>query len=320
MPEGDILDNLLSKTIVNLLKSIHSIKVCKYEIDIKEKKQRQCNDIEDVPNYGNDSTYDDSIASLNGMIVAFLWIAKAILQRKQIFNSQKTYTWQDGISSLLFTLLTNDDYNATKNSAFVTHINSCLKQSEFPEICHIFSSDSMENNTISHLISDKMSIITSKHSYVLPVQRSNSTRNSFNNFNPFWQQKCWVQFAVPLLKKIIENSRHINSKNSAGKMEFIEKDMIENNNNNEIDINYKAENEDNNETKLSVNNVPRTFPRTCLLGLLHLSKNMPPNILSSQSKELSKVILEELKVTNTPPSVSGKVLLNPQGMESSAGT
>ena len=330
MPEGAALDYLLLQTIINLLKSIYYFKQCVNGDDNIDNNDNNNN------NNNNNGSNNNEVASINNTITAFLWTTKAVLQRKQIQNKEKTINWQDCISSLLFTLITNDVYNKTKKSSFITQVNCILKQSNFPDICDILSLNNTKNNLISHLICDKMSIITSKHTYILPTQKINSSKYHFNNFNPFWQQKCWVQIAIPLLKKIIDNNQLNNSRNNVGKIEFKDKNLKESNNenknnnenNNENKIesvninenNNKLENEKMKVKNVSENNDQRTFPTSCLLGLLHLSKNIPPNILSSQSSELSKVVLEALKVTIVPSSVSKNVPPNTQGTESSAGT
>ena len=339
MPEGKVSDNLLLETILNLLKAIYNAEESSKENDVEKLRQNQHDDNNNDNNYNNknDNIHDsndnnnnnsnnhnydnnDYTLSLKNTITAFLWITKAILQRKQIQNSEKTYSWQDSISSLLFTFLTNDKFNEIRYETFITQINNSLKSSKFPDISLILNSNIMRNGTLSYLISDKMNIITSKHTYVLLTQKINSINNhQFNNFNPFWQQKCWVQLAIPLLKKIIDYNQqnNANSNNNLKKIEF--KEM-----NNESKIKYdknKSENKKSNENENELYEMKeqRTFPTSCLLGLLHLSKNMPPNVLSSHSTELSKVVLEELKVTTEPSSVPGNVLLNTQGIEPSAG-
>jgi hypothetical protein len=346
MPEGVTLDYLLLGTIINLLKSVYHFKQCDNgdgNININNNNNNYDNNYNSNNNNNkNDNGKNDSnsnnneIASINNTITAFLWTTKAVLQRKQIQNNEKTFNWQDCISSLLFTLITNDVYNKTKNSSFITLVNSILKQSNFPDICDILNLNNTKNNLISHLICDKMSIITSKHTYILPTQKISSSKYNFNNFNPFWQQKCWVQIAIPLLQKIIDNNQQHNSRNNVGKIELKDKNVkesnyeIKNNNNNDDKIksgsnkNNNIELEDEkmkvNNNNVTENNEQRTFPTSCLLGLLHLSKNIPPNILSSQSSELSKVVLEALKVTIAPSSITKNVPPNAQRMESSAGT
>ena len=339
MPEGVALDYLLLEIIVNLLKSIYHFKECDNGDDNSFNNKSNNNHNHNDNNSNNKSNINDNnssnnneMASINNTITAFLWMAKAVLQRKQIQNTQKTLNWQDSISSLLLTLIINDEFNKTKNLPFITHINSILKKSDFPDICHILNLNNTNNNLISHLICDKMSIITSKHTYILPMKKINSSKYNFNNFNPFWQQKCWVQIAIPLLEKIIDNNQLNNSRNVIEKMELKEKNKKENNGNEENEIENKnvGNNENNNKLdnekmKVKNNNVTendeqRTFPSSCLLGLLHLSKNIPPNILSSQSSELSKVVLEALKVTIAPSSISKNVPPNTEGMESSVGT
>jgi hypothetical protein len=335
MPEGVALDYLLLETIINLLKSIYHFKECDNG-DGNFNNKSNNNQMKNNNNNDDSNSNNNEVASINNTITAFLWTTKAVLQRKQIQNSQKAFNWQDSISSLLFTLITNEEYNKTKNSSFITHVNSILKQSNFPDICDILNLNNTKNNLISHLVCDKMSIITSKHTYILPIQKTNSSKYNFNNFNPFWQQKCWVQIAIPLLKKIIDNNQQINnSRNNVGKIELKDKTIIEsnnekknnyNNNNNFVSVNInensiKLENgKDMKNNNVTENNEQRTFPTSCLLGLLHLSKNIPPKILSSQSSELSRVVLEALKVTIAPSSVSKNIPPNAQGMESSAGT
>ena len=329
MPEGVALDYLLLETIMNLLKSIHQLRQCDNGDGNTDNKTNN-NEMNNNDNNGDSNSNNNEVASIDNTIAAFLWTTKAVLQRKQIQNKEKTFNWQDSISSLLFTLITNDVYDKTKNSSFITCVNSILKLSNFPDICDILGSNNTKNNLVSHLICDKMSIITSKHTYILPIQKINSSKYNFNNFNPFWQQKCWVQIAIPLLKKIIDNNHLINSRNNVGKIELKDKNMIESyyENNNNIEDKSVTNNENNNKLEIEKkkvknstdNNEQRTFPTSCLLGLLHLSKNIPPNILSSQSSELSKVVLEALKVTIVPSSVSKNVSPRAQGMESSVGT
>ena len=333
MPEGNVLDNLLLKTIINLLKSIYNAEEGAKENDVEKMRQHKYND----DNHNNDHNNNDTsnnhnidnkginnnnyTLSLNSTITAFLWITKAILQRKQIQNSEKSYIWQDSISSLLFTFLTNDKFNEIKYETFIKKINDSLNKSKFPDISLIFDLNIMKNGRISYLISDKMNIITSKHTYVLSTHKLNSINNHhFNNFNPFWQQKCWVQLAIPLLKKIIDYNQQNNSNNNLSPRKIELKEINDKSKITE-DKNI-AENKEKKENKNELCEIEekRTFPTSCLLGLLHLSKNMPPNVLSSHSTELSKVVLEELKVTTAPSLVSGNVLLNTQGMEPSAGT
>ena len=338
MPEGKVLDNLLLETIIYLLKAIYNADESKKKNDIGIERQSKYdnknndnidkdnndninnnNDNDNNNDNNNSNDNNDYTLSLNNTITAFLWITKAILQRKQIQNSEKTYSWQDSISSLLYTFLTNDKFNEIKYETFMTQINNSLENSKFPDITLILNLNIMRNGIISYLISDNMNIITSKHTYVLSTQKINSINNhQFNNFNPFWQQKCWVQLAIPLLKKLIDHNQQNNSNNNLKKIELKER----NNESKMKNDKNMSENEKNNVNKNELYEIKekRTFPTSCLLGLLHLSKNMPPNVLSSHSTELSKVVLEELKVTTAPFSVPGNVHLNTQGIEPSAGT
>lgn len=224
---------------------------------------------------------------IQGVILALVWISKSLFMRPSAWNFDKTLSWQESFSFFLFSLLTQPVFTVLKNSEFVKYVNSVSGNTDSVDYSYSTEILAEENILIGEFLGEKMSIIMTNHSYILPEKKANFTI-FFNNFSPFWRQRTWTRLAIPLLKKMIELNKINISKNEK---------MINNNTNNNMKNNNT--NNNNKNTNINENNnncTDSTYATPCLLGLLNLTKNMPGNILCSHSEDLSKIIISALKI------------------------
>jgi hypothetical protein len=281
LPEGKTLDHLLSRTLhlfqTQILKYIESSDTKnidnnnnntnenKYE-ETKERKELKDNN--DLPQ------------GVQGVILALIWISKSLFMRPTAWNFGKTFSWQENFSSFLCAILTQPVFTVLKNSELVKYVNLSHK---LPDVL------AAENGKIGEFFGEKMNIIMTNVSHILPEKNANFP-SFYNNFSPFWKQRTWTRLAIPLLKKMVEiNKINISENKTTANSNNIQSNNIDNNNiNNTNNIANK-----NNNTDRSTDS---TYATPCLLGLLNLTKNIPGNILSSHSEDLSRIIISALKI------------------------
>ena len=275
MPEGRTLDDLLTKTVILFQK-----KILEY---IKSRESKSKNNNEESKEIKNNK---DLPQGLQGVILALIWISKSLFMRPTASNFEKTFSWQENFSTFLYSLLTQPIIIVLKSSKLVKYVNK--KDESFDLIME-------ENTKIGEFIGEKMSIIMTNNSYILPEKNVNFPL-FYNNFSPFWKQRTWTRLAIPLLKKMVEiNQINISVHNTT----------VNNNTNSDTNKNdgrnnsNDVSNNDNNKTNNNINNnnsTDSTHATPCLLGLLNLAKNMPGNVLSSHSADLSRIIISALKI------------------------
>lgn len=275
MPEGKTLDDLLTKTVILFQK-----KILEYIISRESKNK---NNIEENKEIKNNK---DLPQSLQGVILALIWISKSLFMRPTAWNFEKTFSWQENFSTFLYSLLTQPILIVLKNSKLVKYVN--IKDESFDLIME-------ENTKIGEFIGEKMSIIMTNNSHILPEKNVNFPL-FYNNFSPFWKQRTWTRLAIPLLKKMVE----INQINISVHNTTVNNDTNSDTNKNDDRNNSNGvSNNDNNKTNNNINNnnsTDSTHATPCLLGLLNLAKNMPGNVLSSHSADLSRIIISALKI------------------------
>ena len=277
MPEGRTLDDLLTKTVILFQK-----KILEY---IKSRESKSKNNNEESKEIKNNK---DLPQGLQGVILALIWISKSLFMRPTASNFEKTFSWQENFSTFLYSLLTQPTLIVLKNSKLVKYVN--IKDESFDLIME-------ENTKIGEFIGEKMSIIMTNNSYILPEKNVNFPL-FYNNFSPFWKQRTWTRLAIPLLKKMVEINQinisvHNTTVNNNTNSDTNKNDDrnnsndVSNNNNNKTNINININNN---------NSTDSTHATPCLLGLLNLAKNMPGNVLSSHSADLSRIIISALKI------------------------
>ena len=279
MPEGKTLDDLLTKTVILFQK-----KILEY---IKSRESKNKNNVEENKEIKNNK---DLPQGLQGVILALIWISKSLFMRPTAWNFEKTFSWQENFSTFLYSLLTQPILIVLKNSKLVKYVN--IKDESFDLIME-------ENTKIGEFIGEKMSIIMTNNSHILPEKNVNFPL-FYNNFSPFWKQRTWTRLAIPLLKKMVEiNLINISVHNITVNNNTNSDTNKNDDRNNSNDVSNNNNNKTNNNINININNnnsTDSTHATPCLLGLLNLAKNMPGNVLSSHSADLSRIIISALKI------------------------
>ena len=205
--------------------------------------------------------------------------------KSEIKNIKKTFSWQETFSVFLSSLLTKPIYTVLQNyEDFII----CNNNNNKIQNSDLLSNDHCEEHSlISGTFGEKMSMITTFHSFLFSSNNMNNNFELLNKISPIWRQKLFNRLALPLLKYLNESNN--DNKNS------IKNDNNKNNNNNNSNNNNDNDNNNNNNNN---NNNYNPHTSGCLMGLLSLIKNMSSNILSSHTSEISNIIIQTLHSTS----------------------
>ena len=292
MSESQFLDNLLIRVFSILQNSI--IKFLNESYLHLEENKNQNQDEEKTENknniaHGNKKKKIVNLKSipvgLQGVISLFIWVSKSLFMRSEIKNFKKSFSWQEMFSKFSFSLLTE-----SLSTVFKNYEKFKLNDDE-NSISLLSENLSEEQSLISGMFGEKMSIITSYHSYIFLTKNLNNNYEFLYSISPIWSQRTFCRLALPLLKFLREGNNYNDNNNNDNS------NNNNNNSNNNINSNDKNINTNNNNTN---NNSNKNSNETsgALLGLINLTKNMPSIILSPHTTLLTNIIIQTLHSTS----------------------